>query len=130
MQRVKVYDEEKDESKLYALKEIGLHEDRLRDELREALFLKKNFASLKYYSVVEYFDVWFNEEKLSIYIMMEYCQHGNLSKYISQCTNLPTEQQIILWSLQIAEGIHVSKNNCFLHKSSQVPCEINLSNAR
>ena len=106
VQRVKVGEGWR--SKLYAMKEIDLHEDRLRDELREALFLSKNRASLKYDSVVEYFDVWFNEEKLSVYIMMEYCENGSLSQYISRCEELPEEHQITLWGLQIAEAIHVS----------------------
>ena len=72
-------------SKLYALKEIDLHEDSLRDEMREALLLNKHHTSLKHESLVEYFDAWFNEQKLSVYIMMEYFRNGSLSQYISQC---------------------------------------------
>ena len=106
VQRVKVRDGWT--SKLYALKEIDIHEDRLRDELREALFLNKNRASLKYESVVEYFDVWFNKEKPCVYIMMEYCEHGSLSQYISRCEKLPAEERVTLWGLHIAEAIRVS----------------------
>ena len=106
VQRVKVT--KAGTSKLYALKEIDLHEDSLRDEMREALLLNKHRASLKHESLVEYFDAWFNEEKLSVYIMMEYCENGSLGQYISRCEELPEEQRITLWGLQIAEAIHVS----------------------
>ena len=90
----------------YALKEIELHNDKLKDELQGVLLIKK--MQLQHENLVECYDMWFNVDEVRMYIMMEYCDNASLNEYTSRCTELPDELQAANWFLQIAKGTQVS----------------------
>ena len=103
--RVEMVDGKK--SQQYALEETDLHDDKLHEELNEVRQI--NRERLKHENVVQYYNMWFNVDKVRIYITMEYCDNGSLRQHTFRCRELPEERQVALWCLQIAEGTKVTK---------------------
>ena len=94
----------------YALKEIALHNDKLKEELQGVLLIKK--MQLEHENVVQCYDMWFNVDEVRMYIMMEYCDNASLNEYTtSRCAELPDELQVANWFLQIAKGTQVSSGH-------------------
>ena len=105
----------KSENKLYAIKEIIIRDDmkdKIKDITKEADILSKFNCK----NIIKYYDSYLSKDKF--YILMEYCNGGNLRDFINNCIkNGVLIQQSILYQIikQICIGIKEIHNKIVIH---------------
>ena len=105
----------KSDNKLYAIKEIIIRDDmkdKIKDITKEADILSKFNCK----NIIKYYDSYLSKDKF--YILMEYCNGGNLRDFINNCIkNGVLIQQSILYQIikQICIGIKEIHNKIVIH---------------
>jgi NIMA (never in mitosis gene a)-related kinase 2 len=112
-----------EEKQLFAMKTIfSEHETETQKSLREVMFLR----SYRHPYIIEIFDSFLTQQPKMLYIVMHYCEGGDLGKVITNAQKNSTsisEHQIIKWSIQLALALH------FLHENQIVHRDLKPSNA-
>lgn len=100
------------------LKEIQLKKCENKSQLEMVKNEAPILSKLKSEYVVQYYDSF--EENNNVYIIMEYCQGGDLSHYLSDYRKsnqkMMTEDAIWKWFIQISLGLLHIHNNKILHR--------------
>ena len=105
----------KSDNKLYVIKEIIIKDDmkdKIKDITKEADILSKFNCK----NIIKYYDSYLSKDKF--YILMEYCNGGNLRDFINNCIkNGVLIQQSILYQIikQICIGIKEIHNKIVIH---------------
>lgn len=94
----------------YVLKEVCcINEEEAKDAMREMVLLRL----LRHPYIVKYKDFW--QEKLHVFIVMEYCQGGDVSAVIEEGIPIP-EKRVVTWLIQILLALaHIHSHNV-LHR--------------
>ncbi|KAL6058321.1 Serine/threonine-protein kinase Nek1 [Balamuthia mandrillaris] len=94
----------------YVLKQMKCEsEEEAVDAVKEMVLLRL----LKHPYIVAYKDFW--RENMSVYIVMEYCEGGDLGQLIDKHKIFP-EQQILRWLVQSCLAIEHMHNHSTLHR--------------
>ena len=98
-------------------------------EVQEIKPCEKDYATeeatkmkeLRHVNIVRYEDAWFNEDETTFYILMEYCDQGDMQKCI-QDTNgcFFSERKIVAWALQICNALKHCHDRNVLHRDLKV----------
>ena len=104
-----------EDSRLYAIKTIfAERESEMKEMLREVRFLRMN----RHACIIEVYDGFIISNPKMLYIVMPYCEGGDLDGYIKNTrknkTNIP-EEKILKWSMQIGLAIHFLAENGLIH---------------
>ena len=105
-----------EDSRLYAIKTIfAERESEMKEMLREVRFLRMN----RHACIIEVYDGFIISNPKMLYIVMPYCEGGDLDGYIKNTrknkTNIP-EEKILKWSMQIGLAIHFLAENGLIHR--------------
>jgi NIMA (never in mitosis gene a)-related kinase len=94
----------------YVLKEVCcVNEEEAKDAMREMVLLRL----LRHPYIVKYKDFW--QEELHVFIVMEYCQGGDVSAIIDDGIPVP-EKRVVTWLIQILLALaHIHSHNV-LHR--------------
>jgi len=88
-----------------------LNYGRMNEKEKQQIVAEVNILrELKHPNIVRYYDRSIDKQQLKIYIIMEYCQGGDLQKVIRQC--LKSGQHLseeFIWRIfaQIVSGLHM-----------------------
>ncbi|CAG8568737.1 11788_t:CDS:2 [Cetraspora pellucida] len=98
----------KSDSRILARKEIDYR--RMNDKERNQLVSEVNILrELKHPNIVRYYDRYIDNTNCMIYIIMEYCEGGDLSSIIKKCRkegNYLSESTIWFFFTQILQALH------------------------
>ena len=76
-------------------------------------------SSLNHPNIIQLYDVYQSQDQASIWIIMEYCHHGNLSEII-QTTGLTfSESEIACIVYQILQGLNYCHKIDVMHRDLQ-----------
>lgn len=101
--------------KQYVLKQINLQHASKREQ-RAAHLQVKLLSTLKHPNIVSYLDSFYNS-KGSLFIVMGYCENGDLYTCITNQNGIPfPEKQIVEWLIQICLALKYLHDKKILHR--------------
>jgi serine/threonine protein kinase len=98
--------------KIYAIKEISFDNlDKIRDSIKREFTLMKR---LNHKNIIKLHDVFFDTDEKNIYLVIDYYQKGDLSKFLNG--KALDEKYAKKYMRQLAEGLKYLYENKILHR--------------
>ena len=105
----------KKDDQLYVLKKIPILQTSSKEEIIQIKNEAKYLASINSDYIVKYYDSF--EKNNMLYIIMEYCEGGDLDKYLHKNNKILLNEDIV-WKffIQISLGVYVLHKKKILHR--------------